>query len=111
MESEKDLLMYYHTTIRNVGLFASISFAGLGYSRIHRNKDKIYNMAIIFVSLAFLAISLYITHFLINDFEKYQLKIKSENANKWLLLPKSILFFNIGVFLLGTYMLYREIRA
>ena len=111
METEKDLLMYYHTSIRNIALFTSVSFAALGYSRFYRGKDKLYNIGLIIVSLAFLAVSLYITHFLINDFERFQLEIKSENANKWLMLPKTILYFNIGVFLLGTYTLYREIRA
>ena len=31
METERDLLMFYQTTLRNVGLYTSLSFAALGY--------------------------------------------------------------------------------
>ena len=40
METEKDLLMFYQTSLRNVGLFTSISLALLGYSRFYRGKNK-----------------------------------------------------------------------
>ena len=41
METERDLLMFYHTSIRNIALFTSVSFAALGYSRFYRGKDKL----------------------------------------------------------------------
>lgn len=109
METEKDLLMYYHTSIRNIGLYTSLSFGALGYSRFYRGKDKLYNVALIIFSLVALTTSILISHYLINDFEKYQLEIKSENADKWILLPKTIFYFNIGILLLGVYTLIRQI--
>ena len=38
MDSEKDLLMYYQTSLRNVGLFTSVSLALLSVSRQYRKK-------------------------------------------------------------------------
>ena len=34
----KDVLMYYHTSIRNIGLYTSISLAGLSASRTFFKK-------------------------------------------------------------------------
>ena len=31
--TEKDLIMMYHTTLRNMGLYTSLSMALFGYSR------------------------------------------------------------------------------
>ena len=38
--NEKDLVMMYHTALRNVGLYTSLSFALLGISRFYRTKKK-----------------------------------------------------------------------
>ena len=111
METERDLLMFYQTTLRNVGLYTSLSFAALGYSRFYRGKSKLYNVALIIFSIVILWIAIYLTKYLIEDFERYQLKVKSVEANKWLLLPKTVYYFNIGVGLLGVYTLFREITA
>ena len=109
METERDLLMFYQTTLRNVGLYTSLSFASLGYSRFYRGKDKLYNISLIIFSLVTLAVAIFLTNYLIIDFERYQLVIQSEEANKWLLLPNIMYYFSIGVFLLGMYTLYRQI--
>ena len=50
MKTEKDLFMYFQTALRNVGLYTSISFASLGYSRYYRDKNSIYNLYLILVS-------------------------------------------------------------
>lgn len=70
METEKDILMFYHTTLRNVGLFTSLSFAALGYSRFYRGKSKMYNVALIIFSIVILWIAIYLTKYLIEDFER-----------------------------------------
>ena len=103
--------MFYQTTLRNVGLYTSLSFAALGYSRFYRGKSKLYNVALIVFSIVILWIAIYLTKYLIEDFERYQLKVKSVEANKWLLLPKTVYYFNIGVGLLGFYTLFREIDS
>ena len=57
METEKDILMYFHTTLRNMGLYTSLSFGALGYSRFYRGKSPTYNIYLIIVSLVFTFIS------------------------------------------------------
>ena len=49
-KSEKDVLMYYQTTLRNVGLTTAVSFAALGYSRFYREKSLLYSSGMEFVS-------------------------------------------------------------
>ena len=74
--NEKDILMYYHTTFRNVGLYTSVSVAMLGYSRFYRGKNKLYNLAFIVISLVFLFFSLLITKHLIQMINEMNLNIK-----------------------------------
>lgn len=110
MKTEKDLFMYFQTALRNVGLYTSISFASLGYSRYYRDKNSIYNLYLILVSLVFLLVSLLVCRNLLKDMNHFQKDVKSEQIKKWLALPEYILYFNIGVFLLGMYTFYREIK-
>ena len=71
METEKDLLMYYHSSLRNVGLFTSVSLALLGYSRFYRGKIKTYNIAFIIISLLFLICALVIYFVYYTRFKTY----------------------------------------
>ena len=60
--TEKDLIMMYHTTLRNMGLYTSLSMALLGYSRYYRGRGSmVYNVCFIIFSL--IASSIYV----IND--------------------------------------------
>ena len=61
----------YQSTIRNVGLYTSISLAFLGYSRYYRGKNKLYNVGPILISLVFNFVSLLFLHFLYNQQYKY----------------------------------------
>ena len=109
MNTEKDLMMYYHTSLRNIGLYTSLSFAALGYSRFYRGNDNyIYNISLILASLAFLSISLYINFYLIIDFERYQKNVNSKDIEKWILVPKILFGFNLIILILGFYTLIRE---
>ena len=49
-KTEKDVLMYYQTSIRNVALTTAVSFAALGYSRFYRDKSLLYTNGMVFVS-------------------------------------------------------------
>lgn len=55
-------LMYFHTVLRNVGLFTSISLATLGVSRFYRHKSKIYNIGFILFSLLFLFVGIFLNY-------------------------------------------------
>ena len=61
----------YQSTIRNVGLYTSISLAFLGYSRYYRGKNKLYNIGPILISLVFNFVSLLFLYFLYNQQYKY----------------------------------------
>ena len=57
LQSNKDILMYYQTTIRNVALTTAVSFAALGYSRFYRSKSTIYASGLVLVSLLIISAS------------------------------------------------------
>ena len=94
-EDELHLYNTYHTILRNIGLYTSISLAILGSSRFYINKNiyKLNHIFLILLSLIFLIYSIFINIFVI-----YDLKINFKNNNlfkKWLYLLKGILIFNI----------------
>ena len=111
--SKKDILMYYHTSMRNVGLYTSVSVAMLGYSRFYRDKIKLYNISFILISLTFLLFSLLINYHvlkMVNEMNEY-LKDKESNVDITHLstLPYVTFFANILVFMFGLWTLKREI--
>ena len=63
--NEKDFLMYFQTSIRNLGLYLSVSLAILAVSRAYRGKNRIYNVSFIVLSLIILYISVYNNYYLI----------------------------------------------
>lgn len=111
METKKDLLMYFQTSLRNVGLYTSLSFAALGYSRFYRDKDALYNIYLIIFSIVFMMLSLTICINLISDIDKFQKILKSSSIKKWIYIPKTIIVFNIGSLLLAFFTFYKEISA
>tara|TARA_B100000902_G_scaffold325384_1_gene319996 strand:- start:4568 stop:4903 length:336 start_codon:yes stop_codon:yes gene_type:complete len=102
MDSEKSILMYYHTALRNVGLLTSISFVLLGSSRFYRGKNNILNILFFILSLIILLGSIIICKYLMDD-----LKIMKQNLdevkylNKWEKIPEIIYYVNISVGLIG----------
>tara|TARA_B100001059_G_C17734255_1_gene527928 strand:+ start:457 stop:804 length:348 start_codon:yes stop_codon:yes gene_type:complete len=110
MEDEKDLLMFYQTSLRNVGLYTSVSLALLGYSRFYRGKNNSYNVAFIALSLAILLCAILICTYLIQDLEHMSQEIDTIYLNKWLHLPKYILFVDCLVGAFGVFTLFREIK-
>ena len=110
--SKKDILMYYHTSMRNVGLYTSVSIAMLGYSRFYRDKNQLYNISFILISLTFLLFSLLINYHvlkMVNEMNGY-LKDSESNVDITHLftLPYIIIFSNILVFIFGLLTLKRE---
>ena len=108
MKSEKDLLMYYQTTLRNTGLFTTVSFAALGYSRYYRGKDKMFNVALIFASMVFMFVSISLAKFLKDDIINWKQEIKTEKTEKYLFAPSAIFIVNVCLLVLAFYTLFRE---
>jgi hypothetical protein len=108
MEMEKNLLMYFHTSFRNIGIFTTLSFAALGYSRYHRSKHVIYNIYLILVSIFFLICSMYIGYYLREDINTFLTDNTRDRMKKWMVLSNGTIIVNAGTLLLGLYTLYRE---
>ena len=77
METEKDLLMFYQTSLRNVALFTSVSLALLAVSRYYRQKTIIFNSGYIVFSLLFLIAAILICLSLIQTLDKEKKHIKN----------------------------------
>ena len=81
MNNQKEFMMFYHTSVRNIGLFTSLSLASLGAT----TKSKLVPLKLI--SLFFVSSSLFVNYNLIEDYEKYKLKNKHDTVDKWIKLP------------------------
>lgn len=110
IQSYKDLLMYYQTSIRNVALTTAVSFAALGYSRYYRGKIKFYGCGMVFVSFLLLMSSATINFLLFSDIEKYKNLEKYKEINKWRNI--NIMFFIIHfiTIIFALYTLFRLIN-
>ncbi len=110
--NEKDFLMYFHTSIRNLGLYISVALAILAVSRAYRGKNRLYNVSFILITLMFLCISGYKNYLLINNLSKMSDNIGSNDLliNEHIIVPKMVfaLIFVVTIFCLFT--LEREIN-
>jgi hypothetical protein len=72
VSSEKySTLMYYHTALRNVGLFTSVSFASLAYAaKLKADKHRLLGLFLHFSSLVFLLIAAAINYNLYMDIKR-----------------------------------------
>ena len=112
--NEKELIMMYHTALRNIGLYTSLSFALLGISRFYRKKKNLfsYNVGFIILSIVFILIAIYIADNLINDLTTLLIQLEGSEKSilpKWLLIPKTIFYMDIVILLFTIYTLYRQI--
>ena len=107
---EKGILMYFHSALRNVGLFTSISIAMLGYSRFYREKSRLYNISFIVISMLFLIFSLIINYSIIQNTKTWQKTHKVDILEMYNLeqVPYFIIVTNIIVLLFGIMTLFRE---
>ena len=102
-------MMYYQTTLRNTGLFTTVSFAALGYSRFYRGKDKLFNVALILASIVFMVLTVYLAKYMVEDITVWQKELKSDHIEKYLLLPRAVYVVNVGLLTLALYTLFREV--
>ena len=103
MDSEKDLLMYYQSSLRNVGLFTSVSLALLAVSRHYRKKTILFNTAYIIFSFLFLVAAICL--FLIQTLKSEKKNFKNlKHIEKLEIIPKLTLAINIiiSIFIIFT---------
>lgn len=89
-------MMLYHTTIRNIGLFSSLTLA------LMSRKDRYFDIVSLFTS----SISLSINYYTVLDFEK--LNLKNERIEKWNNLLKIMGAINIILFLFAVYRIVKN---
>jgi hypothetical protein len=101
-KTEKEFLMYYHTTLRNVGLFTSVAVAALSVSRLFGfgrgkfkwNINNFYAATIHILAIVFLLMSIQICRLLIKDVRNIRRKTKDEDIYQWSLIPYTIITIN-----------------
>ena len=107
-EVNKKLDMYFHTVFRNVGLYTSLSFAALVYSRVHRGTIPIYDIVLIAISMAFLLLSFTMNYVLNRDVKQHLEQSEVSEKEKMYLLVTQVVFGIHGIlFILGLGTLVR----
>ncbi len=112
IKSNKDILMYYQTTIRNVALTTAVSFAALGYSRFYRGKSTMYASGLVLVSLLIIFASCIINinlYNLILNHNKTDISLNS--ANNFLSVNILFMIAHSMIILFGLYTFYRLITG
>ena len=109
--TEKDYLMYYHTSIRNLGLFTTVALAILGVSRAYRGKNRLYNIVFIMITLLFQMLVFYKNYYIILTLTKMKKEIKENNyyTNEILVWSKMFFVINSIIFTFCILTLIREI--
>ena len=110
LQTNKDILMFYQTTIRNVALTTAVSFAALDYSRYYRDKSKLYSTGLVFVSILILSASFIINinlYNLITNHTKTDISLTS--ANNFLMVNILFMISHSILVIFGLYTFYRLI--
>ena len=105
---QSQLLMYVQTTIRNIALYTATSFAALGYSRYYREKNQIYNILLIIVSILFSIGTYLIADYLLQDIFMFKDETYQQ-INKWAVIPTYSRIMSIVITLLALYTLFRQL--
>ena len=100
------IMSYYHTSLRNIGVFTSTSFAGAIFSRYHKGQNKMIQLFMLLLSIVFNVIAVTISIFLIIDLENIKTLDNNNMIDKWLLIPKITLVLNLCILLMSMYMLF-----
>jgi len=106
-ETYKDLMMYFQTSIRNVALTTTVSFAALGYSRFYRGKNNLYGSSMVLVSLLLLSCSFLLNLFLYHDIQKYINNPKYKTIEKWSNINKVFMVIHAFTIYFVIYTFYR----
>jgi hypothetical protein len=107
MDEKYKINSYFQTTVRNVGIYTSISFASLGYFRAHRNKDKIINTMMILIGIMFTILALLFTTYLLDDINTItEDGVERDYINKWIIIPQIMYVLNIILLIISISMLF-----
>lgn len=101
---------YFQTTVRNIGIYTSISFASLGYFRTHHGKNKMINIMMILIGILFTFLALIFTTYLLDDINTItEDGVERDYITKWMIIPQIMYILNIILLLFSSYMLFHTI--
>ena len=105
--SYKDAIMYFQSSIRNVGLTTTVSFAALGYSRYYRGKSQLYAVGMVGVSILILISSILLNLFLYNDLQELVKLDEYKNFEKHVNINRIFIVVHAIIMFFGLYTFYR----
>lgn len=90
-ESRQHFIMYYHSAIRNVGLFTSLALAGIGGARTflehQKGFNKYYALIIYFLSLGAIYIAIFISQNILINVTNAEKEFKDPSLKQYETLP------------------------
>ncbi len=108
--------MHFHTTIRNVGLYLSVSLALFGAARYYRKgseRSRYRQLLFVILSLAFTFNSFIISKYLIHDHKTTLNKFDKDEIKpmmKWYIVPKMLYYTSSLFALFSIYLCLNTIR-
>jgi hypothetical protein len=107
-ENTKEIMMYYHTSFRNVGLFTTLSLGALGYSRYYRGKIQYYNIVLILISFILLSISILFNLHLYTDIQGYVNENQDKDVERFLTINHIMFGVHTVLAVLCIFTLFRN---
>jgi hypothetical protein len=111
----KETVVLHHTSLRNVGVYTSMSLALLGVSRVYREKgNELYNNAFIIISLIANALAIATLHNQINQMSHFISKMEGDErkmAEAWLdtaKMARLIVYPIVGLTMITFYRQYTK---
>jgi hypothetical protein len=109
-KTNNDIMLFYQTSFRNVGLTTAVSFAALAYSRFYRSKSLMYSVGLVFVSIVTILCSVIFNCNLYNSvIRHHSINKKLYAANKYLIINKLFMVNHMIIMFFAIYTLYRLI--
>jgi len=102
--SVKDIAMYFHSSFRNVGLYVSLSFAGIAAANNYVYNDLSYYSLLITISIIMLVISFLLNYFLFSRL--IELSARFSGLHIWLLTSGIMFILQVSMLIFGTNLLY-----
>ena len=103
------LMSYYQSTIRNIGLYTSLSFGAIAFSRYHRDKIWSINMILLIIAIIFIINTIYIIYYLRNDVQKYINLEEFKTLKQWMIIPTIMEYVNYTLILVSLYILIKQV--
>lgn len=110
-ENDKEFLMYYHTILRNIGLYTSVALAGIAAARglFATKGHKLSAFVTTILSGSFILISIQMSRLLSADIVMATKQLDSKTLDSWSLLPKVTLYLNIVLLMVAIGVLFDKL--